>query len=104
MLLALDQIRILGVRIVDNLAGTLVAASLTVDSELVEPGQIVSVAGHNETTALVAAVKQNPQSDGAITAEELEMSLSPVDFVGFGFLLAPLTWCQLTVESSWTQL
>ena len=47
MLLALDQNRNLMVRIADNSVVTFVAANLNEDSELVGPGQIVSVAGRN---------------------------------------------------------
>ena len=104
MLPALDQNRNLVVRIVDSLAATFAAANLSVDSELVEPGQIVSSVGHNETMVSVTAVKPNPQSDETAGFGGLETFRSFVDSVGFGLLLTPLTWCQLTVESFWTQL
>ena len=104
MLLASDQNHNLVVRTADNSAATFAAANSNAGPELVEPGRIVSFAGRNETMALMAAVKQSLQSDGTTRVEVLEMSLSFVDFVGFGLLLVPLTWCPLIVESFGTQL
>ena len=104
MLLALDQNHNPIVRTGDNLAVTFAAANSSANSELVGPGQIVSFAGHNETTALMAAVKQNPQSDGTTRAEVPGKFLAFVVLADFDLLLAPLMWYQSTVESFWTQL
>ena len=104
MLLALDQNRNLIVRIADNSVVAFVTASSNVDSELVGPGQIVSFADRNETTALMAAAKQNPQSDGTTRVEVPGKFLAFVVLADFDLLLAPLMWYQSTVESFWTQL
>ena len=104
MLLALDQNHNLIGRIVDNSVVTFAAANSNVDSESVGPGQIVSFAGRNETTALLAAVKQNPQSDGTTRVEVPGKFLAFVVLADFDLLLAPLMWYQSTVESFWTQL
>ena len=99
MLLALGQNHNPIVHIGDNLAATFAAANSSANSELVGPGQIVSSVGHNETMASLLAVKWNFQLDGAARFEVLGKSLAFVDLAGFDLLLAPLTGCQLIVES-----
>ena len=104
MLLALGQNHNPIVRIGDNLAATFAAANSSANLELVGLGQIVSSVGHNETMASSPAVKQNLQLGEAARFEVLGKSLAFVDLADFDLLLAPLTRCQLTVESFWTRL